>query len=134
MPSASVVRWNVAAAMQAIGDELERRFEKAAMLVESTAIRKLSRGQAVRRLKSGRLKGLDPSHPGEPPKVLYGRLRQSIAHVVARQGADVAARIGSNVVYAPFLEYGTNRMAARPFLRPSLEENRDEIRRILTAP
>ena len=47
-----------------------------------------------------------------------GRLRNSISH--ARD--DDAAYIGTNVEYAPYVELGTSRMKARPFLRPAAED------------
>lgn len=65
-----------------------------------------------------------PSIPGQGPSVRTGRLRGSITW---RLGADVQspyADVGSAVFYAPFVEYGTSRMEARPFLRPALEAAR----------
>lgn len=65
-----------------------------------------------------------PSQPGEGPGVVTGRLRGSITW---RPGADALSPfvdIGTNVTYAPFLEGGTSRMAARPFLKPALEAAR----------
>jgi phage gpG-like protein len=59
---------------------------------------------------------------GRPgPNVRTGRLRGSITW---RLGADLRgpyADIGSNVLYAPYVELGTSRMPAYPFLRPALE-------------
>lgn len=49
-----------------------------------------------------------------------GRLRSSINWRLARDSRGLAAIIGTNVEYAPYLEFGTSRMAARPFLRPAL--------------
>lgn len=43
------------------------------------------------------------------------------------------AVVGSNVEYAPFVEMGTSKMTARPFLRPALEACRNEIKRIFGA-
>ena len=40
------------------------------------------------------------------------------------QSGGLAARIGPTTTYAPFLEFGTHRMRARPFLIPALEQNR----------
>lgn len=65
-----------------------------------------------------------PSVPGQGPAVRTGRLRGSITW---RLGADFQSPfvdIGSAVFYAPFVELGTSRMAARPFLRPALESAR----------
>lgn len=48
-----------------------------------------------------------------------GRLRNSIA--VEFMDGGLSARIGTNVEYAPFVEFGTRRMGARPFLFPAFE-------------
>ena len=66
------------------------------------------------------------SAPGDAPAVDTGRLRQSIG--VQRVG-EGHYRVGTNVQYAPLLEFGTRRMAARPFIRPSLEKVRARVRR-----
>jgi HK97 gp10 family phage protein len=48
-----------------------------------------------------------------------GRLRASItASPVQRLGGRLFIWIGTNVEYAPFVEYGTRFMAAQPYLRP----------------
>jgi len=47
-----------------------------------------------------------------------GRLRQSIG---LQKVGDGHYRVGTNVVYAPYVEFGTRRMAAQPFMRPALE-------------
>ena len=38
--------------------------------------------------------------------------------------ADDHARVGTPVHYAPFVEFGTHKMAAQPFLGPALEAAR----------
>ena len=49
-----------------------------------------------------------------------GNLRNSITHT-----ADTdAAYIGTNVEYAPFVELGTRRAAAQPFLKPAGTDHR----------
>lgn len=53
-----------------------------------------------------------------------GTLRNSIR---AEQQSDTEATVGTPVEYAPFVEYGTSRQAAQPYLRPALEQNRDAI-------
>lgn len=49
-----------------------------------------------------------------------GRLRSSIAHDLARDARGLLAMIGTNVSYGPFVEFGTSRARAQPFLRPAL--------------
>lgn len=51
-----------------------------------------------------------------------GTLRNSIGH--ARD--ENSAYIGTNVEYAPYVELGTVKMAAKPFLHPACEEHADE--------
>lgn len=56
-----------------------------------------------------------------------GRLRGSISHA----HDDNAAYIGTNVGYAPYVELGTSRMAARPFLRNAISNYADDYKRII---
>lgn len=50
-----------------------------------------------------------------------GRLRSSITNEIGQDGQGLVATIGTNVEYAPYIELGTSRMAAQPFLLPALE-------------
>ena len=51
-----------------------------------------------------------------------GRLRGSITHTTD----DEYAYIGTNVEYAPYVELGASRMAARPFLRNAVTKRVDD--------
>lgn len=55
-----------------------------------------------------------------------GRLRNSITFEVTADG-DVV-RVGTNLEYAAFQEFGTRKMPARPFLFPAFEEERPRLR------
>ena len=48
-----------------------------------------------------------------------GNLRDSITHTADR----TAAYIGTNVEYAPYVELGTRRAAAQPFLKPAATDH-----------
>lgn len=50
-----------------------------------------------------------------------GRLRSSITNEIGQDGEGLLAVIGTNVEYAPYVELGTSKMAAQPFLLPALE-------------
>lgn len=50
-----------------------------------------------------------------------GRLRASITHGLGVDAKGLFAVVGTNVEYAPYVELGTSRMAAQPFLRPALK-------------
>lgn len=72
------------------------------------------------------------SAPGRPPAVDTGRLRASYTWRTGEDMGGVFVEVGTNVVYAPWLEFGTRYMEARPHLRPAIEELRDEIRALIT--
>lgn len=62
---------------------------------------------------------------GRPgPKVRTGRLRASITWRADHDAEGPYIDIGTAVVYAPFVELGTSRAPAYPFLRPALEAAR----------
>jgi HK97 gp10 family phage protein len=49
-----------------------------------------------------------------------GRLRSSITHRLEQDGIGLVAYVGTNVEYAIYVELGTSRTPAEPFLRPAL--------------
>ena len=63
--------------------------------------------------------GTSPSSPGEPPGVDTGALRASMR--VERQ-ASFHQIVTDGVEYGIYLELGTERMAARPFVVPVFED------------
>lgn len=58
-----------------------------------------------------------------------GNLRNSITHVV--ESGEDAVYVGTNVEYAPYVEMGTSRTAAQPFLRPAATEHGSTYKEIL---
>lgn len=56
-----------------------------------------------------------------------GRLRNSITHQQVDEKTEI---IGSNVQYAPFVELGTRRQRAQPYLRPAAENHGPEYKAI----
>lgn len=58
-----------------------------------------------------------------------GRLRNSITHAI--DSGEKAAYIGTNVEYAPYVELGTSRQKAQPFLTPAAQNHGEEYRSIL---
>ena len=57
------------------------------------------------------------SAPGQYPASDTGRLAGSIKAIIS----GTTAIVGTNVAYGPMLEFGTSRMAARPWLLPSFK-------------
>ena len=58
-----------------------------------------------------------------------GNLRNSITHTVDEE--EPAAYIGTNVEYAPYVCLGTIHTNAQPFLKPAVNDYKDEYRKIL---
>lgn len=65
-----------------------------------------------------------PSRPGEPPNADTHVLDRSIeTNLVSPLKAEVSA----NAPYAVALEYGSSKVAERPFMRPALARKKDEV-------
>lgn len=87
-----------------------------------------------------------------------GTLRGSITHEVVEEGNQIAGYVGTNIEYAPYVEFGTGKFAEngrgtpwsytnertgktvwmngsrpKPYLRPALEDRRERVRQILVA-
>jgi HK97 gp10 family phage protein len=62
------------------------------------------------------------------PIVDTGRLMNSITHSVDE--SDNTAVVGTNVEYAPYVEYGTSKTKAKPFLKPTIQENLPQYKEI----
>jgi HK97 gp10 family phage protein len=80
-------------------------------------------GRHYRRGKGGRIH--IASSPGNPPAIDYGELVRSIMFDVG----DMEVEIGSigGAPYSIFLEEGTEKMDARPFLGPAVDEHEKNI-------
>jgi hypothetical protein len=102
-------RWNEAEYARLLKNDVVKDLVRRAILVESAA-------------KIGW--SSPPSQPGQKPAVRTGRLRDSITWRPGIDGLSPYVDVGSAVVYAPYVELGTSRMAARPYLRPALEAAR----------
>lgn len=96
-------------------------------------------GHSYRRTKSGNRH--TPAAEGEIPAVDTGTLRASIIHqteetskgVIGKVGSAIdiiQAKTGSDMDYGFYLEVGTKKMRARPWLRPALATTRKEITKI----
>lgn len=66
-----------------------------------------------------------PSNPGAPPNNDSGHLRDNIE---VSQPSALVGRVTSHAEYSSELEFGTSRMAARPFLRPARDKLAPKVR------
>lgn len=109
-----------------IEDAMILSLKKSVLLVHATAIKgiqKASIGERVTRYNPKR--NVYSSKPGDPPNTDTGRLIQSIQFEFEEGGR--IGYVGTNLKYGPYLEFGTERMAARPWLAPALQKAADKI-------
>lgn len=97
-----MTEWNDKAAIQAIQERIKKRMVLVGEFVRSAA--------------------------AANAPVDTGNLRSSI---IATPVSWDTVRIGTNVEYAIWQEFGTRYMSGRPYLRPAIYENKDQIKRIL---
>lgn len=73
-------------------------------------------------------KGHVPSAPGQPPNADTRLLDTNINTVVVGPGR---VNVEATAPYAGYLEFGTSRMEARPFMRPAAEKKRPEATELI---
>ena len=87
--------------------------------------------QRALRRELGRV-GEEAAPAGEPPHARSGRLAASVT--VEESGGGLVAEVGTALDYGLYLELGTRRMAARPWLLPTFLALKPVLgRRILAA-
>ena len=124
----------LAAALRAYGAKAEKHVGDA---VNATGLE--LRGEIVKAYQRGPASGrtyekYNPrrthtaSAPGEAPATDTGRLASSVNY--KREGA-MSATVGSEIVYAAMLEFGTSRIDPRPAWVPAAEAMRPKFRQRL---
>jgi hypothetical protein len=101
-------------------------------LVENAAKQRVANGPKTGRIYNRRGVEHQASAPGEPPATDTGALIASIGSDAAIVGDTIDGYVRAKAPYAIHLELGTRKMAARPFLVPSIEENRRRIADLLS--
>lgn len=84
------------------------------------------KAEAARSITEGAVSGKNhvPSKPGEPPNEDTGTLRRNIT---VTQVGPLHVRVASNAPYSAYLEFGTSKMAARPFMGPAARAKKKEV-------
>lgn len=111
---------------QAVADEINKAVYASAQKIRTEAIKSM---QATNGRSGGRFYKhgnvlRQSSGPGEPPMSQTGRLVNSITAYAGGDGEAFTVAGRGTVKYAAFLEFGTSKMAARPFMFPALEKSR----------
>ena len=95
----------------------------------------LIRGEAIKSIQSGGKSGVmyqkyNPrrehraSAPGQAPASDTGNL---VSKIIVKQKTKNVVNVESNADYSAFLEYGTSKMEARPFMLPAFEKSKKPI-------
>ena len=139
----STFSWSGPKAMALLGAGVRARIKIAAQVVRRdivTSFQKTeSTGETYRSSKGGQRRTLHArSEPGETPAVQTGTLRRSIQVDFGESFLGPYANVGPGTVaggdalkYAKFLEFGTRKMAPRPYMVPALYRNRLRVGAIL---
>lgn len=106
----------------AVGDAIEDTIHD----IRNGVIEKIQRGPASGRVyeKYSPRRTHQASAPGQPPMTDTGTLVRSIYFDLQ----PLSATVGSRLVYAHYLEYGTRRMAARPVWRQEVKRATAKLR------
>jgi HK97 gp10 family phage protein len=88
------------------------------MDTRTNAVQGIQRGPATGAVRRD---GSRASAPGQFPMSDTGRLASSVEFNLPTAGR-LMGEVGTNVIYGRYLEFGTSRMAARPWLLPSFEK------------
>lgn len=114
----------------------QNRLRKMAQQAAPAAARALYAGgqllesEAERSITAGAVSGANhvPSAPGQPPNEDTGTLRRNIETEI---GGPNLVTVTSYAPYSAALEFGTSRLASRPFMRPAATKTRPEIERLV---
>lgn len=60
------------------------------------------------------------------PGYVGGTLKRSI--ILGIEGGGMTAKVNPTVEYAPYVEYGTRFMEAKPYVKPALEEQKIQFK------
>ena len=135
-----VLTSRVPEAVKAIDGAIEQRMFEAVNLVRNEAVLTLSRPGKGRiyenyiyedeagNMKFGRKRNVPhrASAPGDPPAVDTGRLRQSVRYEIA----PAVGLVGTDLDYGKKLQFGTRKVAARPWLDVAFREAADRVKAI----
>lgn len=115
------VQWNGSQVLTAV-----RKGVVTGLVRGTEAVREDATSRILSGPKTGRVYGRhQASAPGESPASDTGALVNSITTSVDQ--AALTGNVNFGTGYSAFLEYGTSRMAPRPYARVSVIAKRDEI-------
>lgn len=121
---------NVIKSKDRIDKLTEKKISKAVdiMYKIATARRPMISKQQMK--SEGRTKRVSDAGAELGVPVQTGALLASIQKSVTNNSKGIVGRIWTNLFYAPYVEFGTSRMQARPFMRPAINLTREAIKQL----
>ncbi|KKN81124.1 hypothetical protein LCGC14_0323430 [marine sediment metagenome] len=113
-----IIHWDDKLIMGLVEADVVRGIRKATLEVERDAKALIrERGAEVHTVSAG--EGVrEPSLPGHPPHQVTGSLFRDVSHEFRNDG--LTGVVGTDLPHGRWLEFGTSKMMARPWLRPAL--------------
>jgi len=118
---------NIQALSDRYGKKLADAIKQGTLMVYSTAVKSIEEDSPGTRVTRYTVNRTPYPHiaaaPGYAPNSDRGNLVRSIKFLFSKTNGEVS----TNLQYGKYLEFGTSRMAARPWLIPALEKNKGDI-------
>lgn len=116
---------------QKTGQEVGRAVRRGGRAIENTAVESIKEqtpGGRLYRSRGDKTKLHPASPPGSPPNADTGELDTGITSTQIENGPErYINHTASNAPHGPPLEFGSSRMAPRPFMSPAFDANKDAI-------
>lgn len=128
----AVLKWHGDDVRRELNLSVRQRLEAACRTLRRHAREKANRAyrKSYRLRGGGEVTETGASRPGEYPRKRTGDLRTSFDFEFYPSG--MKARWGTNVKYGKWLEFGTRRMAPRPWMALTNRAKADEVKRLLS--
>lgn len=116
-----------------VGEEvIEDTITDLVMDTHENAVDGIQRGPKTGRIYRRGTVTHQASAPGQYPASDTGRLASNVRFELP-SGGNMTGRVGTNIQYGAYLEFGTSRMEARPWLLPSFEKAKVGVEKELKA-
>jgi len=122
---------NLAGLTDEVKREMLLTMQAGTRLVLNDGNQSIARGPKTGKIYNRRGVEHQASAPGEPPATDTGGLIASGRAGAEINGDEIVGVVEWTAPHAQHLEYGTRKMAARPFANPAIERNRARIASLL---
>lgn len=120
------LEWNGPAVIAALRQAAFRGVVRGTEAVKTRMVERIQQPPKTGRIYKRNTVSHQASAPGESPASDTGRLAQSVT--TTYDPANITGFVNVATTYAEALEFGTPRIAPRPYARVSLAEKTEEIR------